>query len=96
MDDKKMVCDAVEPFDNSNGDDSQDNGQNDADQEYELLNEQLDQLHSVLDDLEHKTNAVHAQFVELLKSNRETREELHQASLKNDDDKNNEKNSSLK
>lgn len=32
MDDKKMVCDAVEPFDNSNGDDSQDNGQNDADQ----------------------------------------------------------------
>ncbi|KAG8034250.1 hypothetical protein G9C98_001334 [Cotesia typhae] len=77
MDSNKMVCEAVEPFDNNQD-------------EYELLNEQLDQLHSVLDDLEHKTNAVHAQFVELLKSNKETREELHQASLKNTDAKKDE------
>ncbi|XP_044592955.1 bublin coiled-coil protein-like [Cotesia glomerata] len=90
MDSNKMVCEAVEPFDNNQNGEIDNNEQDETDQEYELLNEQLDQLHSVLDDLEHKTNAVHAQFVELLKSNKETREELHQASLKNTDVKKDE------
>ncbi|CAG5073781.1 Protein of unknown function [Cotesia congregata] len=65
MDSNKMVCEAVEPFDNNQNGEIDNNEQDETDQ-------------------------VHAQFVELLKSNKETREELHQASLKNTDAKKDE------
>jgi len=50
--------------------------ENDPEQEFESLNSQIDQLNSVLDVLEKKNDDIQAQLVELLKSSRETRQQL--------------------
>ncbi|KAK0082368.1 hypothetical protein PV326_007222 [Microctonus aethiopoides] len=50
--------------------------------EFATLNSQLDQINSILDTLEMKNDIIHAEFVELLKSNREARQQF-QESVKN-------------
>lgn len=43
------------------------------------MNAQLDQLNTVLDNLEMTNDVVHAEFVELLKSNREARKQFQES-----------------
>lgn len=47
--------------------------------EYEALNIQLDQLNSALDFLESKNDNIHAELVQLLESNKETRKQIQQS-----------------
>ena len=52
--------------------------------EFKSLNDQLDQLNQVLDTLETRNDNIHAELVELLKSNKEARHQF-QSSAKNEE-----------
>ncbi|XP_043270495.1 bublin coiled-coil protein [Venturia canescens] len=84
MADEKMVQKAVHP--NGNDQEVEENSvemdeevEECNEQEFEALNAQLDQLNSALDFLESKNANVHAELVELLKSNRETRKQIQES-----------------
>ncbi|XP_003706879.1 bublin coiled-coil protein [Megachile rotundata] len=93
MADENMVQDAVRPEGNQNGDnedwENEENDENDEncnDAEFEAINAQLDQLNSVLDNLEQKNDDIRAELIQLLQSNREARKQFQecQDSLKPD------------
>ncbi|XP_076181812.1 bublin coiled-coil protein-like [Ptiloglossa arizonensis] len=91
MADKNMVQNAVQPKENHHNNDeneweTEQNIENCNDTEFEAINAQLDQLNSVLDNLEHKNDVIHAELIELLQSNRETRKQFQESqdSLKPD------------
>ena len=48
--------------------------------EFQALNKKLDQLNSALDNLEEKNDNIHAELIELLKSNREVRKQIQESS----------------
>ena len=54
--------------------------------EFEAINAQLDQLNSVLDNLEQKNDDIRAELIQLLQSNREARKQFQefQDSVKSD------------
>ncbi|XP_015513543.1 bublin coiled-coil protein [Neodiprion pinetum] len=78
-----MGEDAVEPQENKENEENEaDAGSGDDninEEEFEAINAQLDQLNSALDSLERKNDDIHAELVELLKSNREAREQFQES-----------------
>ena len=100
MADKNMVQNAVRPAENKNEGDNNDwenegneeneendeNDENCNDAEFEAINAQLDQLNSVLDNLEQKNDDIRAELIQLLHSNREARKQFQECkdSLKPD------------
>lgn len=46
--------------------------------EFEAINAQLDQLNSVLDNLEQKNDDIRAELIQLLQSNREARKQFQE------------------
>ncbi|XP_015108978.1 UPF0184 protein C9orf16 homolog [Diachasma alloeum] len=79
MADENMVNSAVEPHHDEEIAIDEDNGENYNEEEFQSLNAQLDQLNSALDTIEMKTDDVHAELVELLKSNKETRKQFQES-----------------
>ncbi|XP_051173350.1 bublin coiled-coil protein [Leptopilina boulardi] len=49
-------------------------------EEYQALNNKLDQLNSVLDSLERKNDDIHAELKNLLESNRKFRKQIQESS----------------
>lgn len=47
--------------------------------EFKSINDQIDQLNLVLDTLETKNDNIHAELMELLKSNREARKQFQES-----------------
>lgn len=47
--------------------------------EFKSLNDQIDQLNAVLDSLESKNDNIHAELIELLKSNKEARKQFQES-----------------
>ncbi|XP_063989873.1 bublin coiled-coil protein-like [Diachasmimorpha longicaudata] len=71
-----MFDNAVEPHNDEEVEMDEGNGENDTEEEFQSLNAQLDQLNSALDTMEMKADNIHAELVELLKSNQETRKQF--------------------
>ncbi|KZC05064.1 UPF0184 protein C9orf16 [Dufourea novaeangliae] len=83
MADENMVQHAVQPEKSHQNDDENEWGneiveENYNDTEFEALNAQLDQLNSVLDNLEQKNDVIHAELIELLQSNKEARRQFQE------------------
>ncbi|XP_060819166.1 bublin coiled-coil protein [Bombus pascuorum] len=90
MADENMVQNAVRPKENHGGDkngwENEEDEENCNDAEFEAINAQLDQLNSVLDNLEQKNDDIRAELIQLLQSNREARKQFQefQDSVKSD------------
>ncbi|XP_003398496.2 bublin coiled-coil protein [Bombus affinis] len=90
MADENMVQNAVRPKENQGGDkngwENEEDEENCNDAEFEAINAQLDQLNSVLDNLEQKNDDIRAELIQLLQSNREARKQFQefQDSVKSD------------
>ncbi|XP_017760205.1 PREDICTED: UPF0184 protein C9orf16 [Eufriesea mexicana] len=82
MADENMVQNAVQPKENheddENGWENEGNEENCNDAEFEAINAQLDQLNSVLDNLEQKNDDIRAELIQLLQSNREARKQFQE------------------
>ncbi|EZA59037.1 hypothetical protein DMN91_010449 [Ooceraea biroi] len=52
---------------------------------FKMLDNELDRLNSFLDDLEQKNDNIHAELVELLRSNREVRQQFQGSSLQTEE-----------
>ncbi|KAK0175009.1 hypothetical protein PV327_008794 [Microctonus hyperodae] len=88
MADQNMVVNTIESHDrevqnNDTNSRLEEDIQDYKDEEFATLNAQLDQINSILDTLEMKNDIIHAEFVELLKSNKEARQQF-QESVKNE------------
>lgn len=57
---------------------NEENDENCNDAEFEAINAQLDQLNSVLDNLEQKNDDIRAELIQLLQSNREARKQFQE------------------
>lgn len=88
MADENMVHNALQPPENYSDGGEEEWGNEESDEncneaEFAAINDQLDQLHSALDNLERKNDDIRAELVELLQSNREARKQFQEC--QNDD-----------
>lgn len=79
---ENMVQNAVHPENHRDGDENEWENEDDDENcnvaEFEAINAQLDQLNSVLDNLEQKTDDIRAELIQLLHSNREARRQFQE------------------